>query len=48
MVAPVVGQAGLAVGSATASTAASMTKDIYHSSLNRQTGQSPSYSNPGT
>ena len=47
VVAPVVGQVGMAAGSATASTAASMTKDIYHSSLNRQTGQSPSYSSSG-
>ena len=47
VVAPVVGQAGLAAGSATMSTAASMTKDIYNSSLNRQTGQSPSYSSSG-
>jgi len=47
VVAPVVGQAGLAAGSATVSTAASMTKDIYNSSLNRQTGQSPSYSSSG-
>ena len=47
VVAPVIGQAGLAAGSATVSTAASMTKDIYNSSLNRQTGQSPSYSSSG-
>lgn len=45
--APVVGSAGMAVGSAAASTAVNMSQSIYNHSLNRQTGQSPSYSSPG-
>lgn len=45
--APVVGSAGLAAGSAAASTAVNMSQSIYNHSLNRQTGQSPSYSSPG-
>ena len=45
--APVVGSTGMAVGSAAASTAVNMSQSIYNHSLNRQTGQSPSYSSPG-
>ena len=47
IVVSMLGVSVLAAGSATVSTAASMTKDIYNSSLNRQTGQSPSYSSSG-
>ncbi len=43
VVAPVAGQAGMAVGAA----GASMAQSVYNSSLSRQTGESPSYANPG-
>lgn len=48
VVAPIVGQGSVAIGGAAVSTASSMSQSIYDSSLKRQTGQSPSYSNPGT
>ena len=48
VVAPVVGQGSVAIGGAAVSTASSMSQSIYNSSLKRQTGQSPSYSSPGT
>lgn len=48
VVAPVVGQGSVAIGGKTVSAVSSMSKSIYNDSLNRQTGQSPSYSSPGT
>ena len=48
VVAPVVGQGSVAIGGKTVSAVSSMSKSIYNDSLNRQTGQSPSYSSPRT
>lgn len=48
VVAPVVGQGSVAIGGKTVSAVSSMSKSIYNDRLNRQTGQSPSYSSPGT
>ena len=48
LVAPVVGQGSVAIGGKTVSAVSSMSKSIYNDSLNRQTGQSPSYSSPRT